>query len=134
MSSITTYDICHYIRKRMLSLIGNVLVYGNTDAMQVYEDICTLKQHIECVDGYFPPDPNNLTDDEAQELGFGKWSDDSDLRLIPVYLVPFMPPQFSGRHIDEDKDTTIVMSAVDTDSRFGCVSFGVIPSDKKAAS
>lgn len=33
-------------------------------------------------------DFNNITKDEAIELRFRKWSDESDLYLIPLYLLP----------------------------------------------
>lgn len=75
---------------------------------------------------------NNLTEGEAQELRFGKWSDDEpDLYLVPLYLLPILPVGtkltcINGEEIIYDGKN------VDNDVRFGCLAYGVrVKLDKK---
>lgn len=74
-------------------------------------------------------DFNNLTVEEAKELRFGKWDEDSDLWLFPLWLVPLIPEglevtTISGETIKYDKN-------MDNDIRFGCVAYGIKIKDKK---
>lgn len=75
---------------------------------------------------------NNLTEGEAQELRFGKWSDDEpDLYLIPLYLLPILPIGTKLTCINGQK---IVYDGhnIDNDTRFGCLAYGVrVKLDKK---
>lgn len=75
---------------------------------------------------------NNLTEGEAQELRFGKWSDDEpDLYLIPLYLLPILPIGTKLTCINGQK---IVYDGhnIDNDVRFGCLAYGVrVKLDKK---
>lgn len=77
-------------------------------------------------------DFNNLTEEEAQELRFGKWSDDEpDLYLIPLYLLPILPIGTKLICINGDE---IVYDGknVDNDVRFGCLAYGIrVKLDKK---
>lgn len=74
-------------------------------------------------------DFNNLTVEEAKELRFGKWDEDSDLWLFPLWLVPLIPEELEvttifGETIKYDKN-------MDNDIRFGCVAYGIKIQDKK---
>lgn len=77
-------------------------------------------------------DFNNLTEEEAQELRFGKWSDDEpDLYLVPLYLLPILPIGTKLICINGDE---IVYDGknVDNDVRFGCLAHGIrVKLDKK---
>ena len=69
-------------------------------------------------------DITKLTREEAVELRFGKWDENSDLYLFPLWLVPLIPDglmvtSISGEEFPFDSKTT------DTDIRFGCVAFGL---------
>lgn len=77
-------------------------------------------------------DFNNLTEEEAQELRFGKWSDDEpDLYLVPLYLLPILPigtklTCINGQKIIYDGKN------IDNDTRFGCLAYSVrVKLDKK---
>ena len=70
-------------------------------------------------------DFDNLTEEEAQELRFGKWSDDEpDLYLVPLYLLPVLPIGTKLTCINGQK---IVYDGhnIDNDIRFGCLAYGV---------
>ena len=77
-------------------------------------------------------DFDNLTEEEAQELRFGKWSDDEpDLYLVPLYLLPILPIGTKLTCINGQK---IVYDGhnIDNDTRFGCLAYGVrVKLDKK---
>jgi len=70
-------------------------------------------------------DVTKLTREEAVELRFCKWDEESDLYLFPLWMVPLIPDglivtSISGKTFPFDSKTT------DTDTRFGCVAFGLI--------
>ena len=74
-----------------------------------------------------------LTKDEAESLGFGKWSDSSALRLAPVWMYPFLTPgeelhSISGDSVvvGEDYTNHDAPGYVDNDHRFGNLAFGVM--------
>lgn len=79
-----------------------------------------LKKHI---------DWNNLTKDEARELGFGLWDEDKpNLYLIPLYLLPILPMGTKLTTIN-DKELVYDGTNVDNDIRFGCIAYGITVKD-----
>lgn len=76
----------------------------------------SLKKHL---------DVTKLTAAEARELRFMRWDDGSDLYLFPLWLVPMIPEgtvvtSISGEEFHFHK------AIADLDTRFGCVSFGLM--------
>ena len=70
-------------------------------------------------------DFNNLSEQEAKELQFGKWSEeDPTLCLIPIWLFPILPV---GTKLTDIAGDEIVYDGknVDNDVRFGCLAYGV---------
>lgn len=69
-------------------------------------------------------DFSNLTREEAVELRFGKWEENSDLYLIPLYLLPIIPIGTELICINGEK---IIYDGtnVDNDIRFGCIAYGI---------
>lgn len=94
------------------------LVWGNSGGNRpdIWKQFYTsLKKYL---------DITKLTREEAVELRFCKWDEESDLYLFPLWLVPLIPEGFmvisiSGEEFPFDSTTT------DTDIRFGCVAFGL---------
>ena len=74
-----------------------------------------LKKHI---------DFQHLTREEARELRFMRWDDESDLYLIPLWLLPVVPIGTELTCISGDK---IIYDGinVDNDIRFGCIAYGI---------
>lgn len=74
-----------------------------------------LKKHIDIL---------KLTRKEAVELRFGKWEDDGDLYLIPLYLLPIIPV---GTELTSISGETIIYNGtnIDKDIRFGCLAWGI---------
>lgn len=72
----------------------------------------------------------NLTIAEAKELRFRKWDTDSDLYLIPIWLKPVIPSDLELTSIGGDK---AFVEDVDTDTRFGCLAWGIILKEEQNA-
>lgn len=79
-------------------------------------------------------DWNNLTVEEAKELGFLLWSDEEDpndrysvkdLWLIPLWLYPLIPDGIELTTIGGEK---VIKNGdnIDPDARFGCIAYGII--------
>lgn len=73
--------------------------------------------------------PADMTDRQLDALGFGRWSSQSPMRLIPLWLFPFLAESLVVECIDGETKL-IKKSEMDTDSRFGCLAYGIIPSDR----
>lgn len=75
-----------------------------------------LKKHI---------DLKTLTREEAIELRFGRWSDETpNLYLIPLWLLPVVPigtelTSIFGNKVKYDGTN------IDNDIRFGCIAYGI---------
>lgn len=74
-------------------------------------------------------DFEKITVEEAKSLRFGKWDDESDLYLFPLWIIPLIPEgmevtSISGETFKYNKET------VDNDIRFGCVAYGINIKDK----
>lgn len=65
-----------------------------------------------------------LTIEEAKELRFSKWDEESDLYLFPLWLVPLIP---EGMEVTSINGETFKYSKENTnnDIRFGCVAYGI---------
>lgn len=75
-------------------------------------------------------DLSKLTREEAVELRFGKWTDNSDLYLIPLYLLPIIP---IGTELTSIFGERVIYDGhnIDPDIRFGCLAYGIyIPEAK----
>jgi hypothetical protein len=75
-----------------------------------------LKKHI---------DLKALTREDAIELRFGRWSDETpNLYLIPLWLVPIIPV---GTELTYISGAKIIYngSNIDNDIRFGCIAYGI---------
>ena len=69
-------------------------------------------------------DFSKLTREEAIELRFGRWDEESDLYLIPLYLLPIVPV---GTELTCINGKSIIYDGtnVDDDIRFGCIAWGI---------
>ena len=69
-------------------------------------------------------DFENITISEARELRFGKWEDNNDLWLIPIWLYPLIPIGLELKSISGEK---VIFNGnnIDKDIRFGCLAYGI---------
>lgn len=69
-------------------------------------------------------DLNKLTIEQAKELGFQRWDEESDIWLFPLWFLPLIPIGTEVTSISGDK---IIYNGknLDNDIRFGCIAYGV---------
>ena len=67
-----------------------------------------------------------LTKEDLHELRFRKWDDESDLMLVPLWMVPLIPDKMEVETIGGTK-MMAGEAKKDIDIRFGCVAWGIYP-------
>ncbi len=70
-------------------------------------------------------DFENLTVEEARELRFSKWDEESNLWLIPLYLKPLLPSGLKVTAIDGEV-LEVGKDYLDNDIRFGVLAYGIV--------
>ena len=70
-------------------------------------------------------DPNEMSIEQLESLGFQKWDGKSGLMLIPLYLYPFLKDGLMCASISDIEARPIKVSDMDTDNRYGCLAYGV---------
>jgi hypothetical protein len=124
----STFEKVKAIRTLLLNKIGQTLAYKNwSDEFKMSEinEIPTIVKKWEKNDGSFSINPNELSSEQMDELNFGNWSGESPIKLIPIWLFPFLCDEFECESIDGDKYTKL--SQLDNDQRFGYIAYGVVP-------
>ena len=74
-------------------------------------------------------DFSKLTREEAVTLRFEKWDDNSDLYLIPLYLLPIIPIGTELTCINGEK-VVYDGTNIDNEIRFGCIAWGIHISER----
>lgn len=69
-----------------------------------------------------------LNEKRCTAVGFGRWSDESDILLFPVWYTPFIPEGMFVTDIG-GKTWPYCRAETDLDNRFGCLAFGLYISD-----
>ncbi len=113
---MTTYEKCRTIRNMTM----------NCAAKQIRNFPNEVKKMKDGKD-LFGIQPGEMTDKQCEELGFGKWEENNPMRLIPLWLMPFLSDEIETESINGKKYTK--KSAIDNDNRFGCLAYGVIPAE-----
>ena len=131
--NMTTYEKCKNIRRMIVNRAAEVMNYSwdddfSTKWIRLFPD--GLKEQKKHGVDYFGIQPSDLTETEMMELGFGVWSEETPMRLIPLWLYPFLADEITVESII-GKKATIKRTDIDTDNRFGCLAFGVIPRKEK---
>lgn len=126
---MNTFEKCKTIRRMMMNRAAEVMAYKNWGDDFAAKQIRNAPEEIEKMKGgkeLFGIQPVELTEDEMTDLGFGKWSEETPMRLIPLWLFPFLAEEIETECIDGEKKLT-KKSEMDNDNRFGCLAYGVIP-------
>lgn len=107
--------------------VGETIVYDTWDDAFCRKE---LKDAYEKAKEYLGKyiDWDNLTNEQCDYLRFGWWSDESKLRLIPIWLYPLIPVGITLYDIGGGK-TVFNGSNIDTDHRQGYLAFGIIPKE-----
>ncbi len=107
---ITTYDICKYIRRRFTLTMAELVTYNWGDdfkANRYKELVSSIKEQKD----YFDVDPNDLTEEQMEELDFMIW--EGKTRCVPFYLYNFLIPS-----IEVDNDHRMGMLFCDPKGNF----------------
>jgi hypothetical protein len=127
-NQLTTFEKVKAIRRSLLIRVGESLSYEswtNEFRLSNIKDIHKNLKEWEKENGSFKIDPTDLSFEEMIELGFGSWSEESPMRLIPIWLYPFLSDEFESESISGSKHSKL--SEIDNDHRFGCLVYGVVP-------
>lgn len=125
---MTTFEKCQTIQRMLTNCAGACVVYTNWSDEFVARQLRELPRDILEEDAEFGQiQPAELTYAECNSLGFGRWTKNSPLRLIPLWLFPFLAEEIRTTCINGSK--CLCKADMDTDSRFGCLAYGIIPVD-----
>ncbi len=120
---MSAYETCQDIRHNIVIRAAEVMNYPSWSdeiaARRIREIPDNLTERVNITE---------LTEAEMDELGFGRWTEDSPMRLIPAWLFKFLPDELECECIDGSK-SILKTSEMDADHRFGCLAYGILPSD-----
>lgn len=125
---LSTFAKCESIRNGLLIRVGESLSYKEWSPafkLENIENIHTSVSSWERQHGSFKIDPNDLTEEQLISLGFARWSEQLPIRLIPIWLFPFLAEEFECYSIGGIKYNK--KSAIDSDHRMGALAYGVLP-------
>lgn len=120
MSEVSEFEVCKRIRGLVLTHAAQSIVYKSwSDEFAVSE----LRSVVERVNTTV--DVSGFTKNQFDELGFGTWDEETGLRLIPLWLFPFISNDVEYTAIDGDKIKG--RDQMDNDHRGGFLAFGILP-------
>ena len=122
-SKLSEYEKCQYIRRVILNRAAEVMNYNwgdefSTSRIKEIPEV-TKKYSVDTVD------ISQLTKNQMIELGFGQWSKEGPMFLIPLWLFPWLPEDIKTNDINGNSN--LKKSEMDTDNRFGCLAYGIHP-------
>ena len=121
----STFEIVKNIKSIIISTTAEVMNYTSWSESFAVSQIRDIPAHIRKADWYRDINPAELTKDEMQILGFGRWSNDNPMFLIPLWLFPFLVDEIECKSINGD--TVTRKTDMNDDNRFGCLAYGVVP-------
>lgn len=129
---MTEFEKCLIIRNIIMRRAAEVMVYTNWSDSFAKKYITEIPKDVVIKydedkpneDKLFPINPHLLTSKEMDDLQFGLWSDESKLRLIPLWLFLFIDPDIEVISINGNN---VKAESMDNDNRFGMLAYGIIP-------
>jgi hypothetical protein len=74
-----------------------------------------------------PNELQSMLPEDLRELGFGLWSDDEPLYLIPLYIYNYLDDGIELKSISGDTKVKGI-DEIDLDVRMGCIAWGFVKS------
>lgn len=121
---MSDYEFLLMVRQAIVNRAAEVFCY-NWDNNSSSKRIKEIPDVFSKSDYFRKVDPNEMTVDQLDNLGFQKWDDESGLMLIPLYVYPFLKDEFMCGSISDICPRLIKVSEIDIDHRFGCLAYGV---------
>lgn len=122
---MNTYELCKGIRKLIVNRAADVMNYTSWDYEFATQQIREIVEKIINMDDFFFIDVRKLTSEQMDDLNFGVWSEESEIRLIPLWLFQFLIEECE--YISITGEMVSGKSNIDDDNRFGCIAYGVVP-------
>lgn len=114
------------MEKNIVKAIGEARAYHQKDEYFSQRIKEIMDDHVskldKCLEGRLST--LELNDSEARALGFMLWDGESDLRLIPLWLVPYINEDTWVLSVDNGEESEKIMDA-ELDTRFGCIAYGI---------
>jgi len=128
---MNTYKKCCAIRHAIMTRVAESQIYKSWSDKFRLSNIRdffskTIAKWNEKED--FSIDVSDLTEEEMKNLSFGKFSEESEGYLIPIWLYPFLQEEIKTNGIDGN--SIIKKSEMDDDHRMGYLAYSIMP--KKA--
>ncbi len=98
-----TSEIAKHILQIIITRAAASMNYTNWSADYVASQIREIPEMIKKTNWFVPINPADLTEAEMRELGFGKWSEEDPMFLIPLWLFPFLPAEVDCGSISGEK-------------------------------
>lgn len=123
-------EIAKQIRNHTLTAAASVIQYKEWGDEFSVKFMRKTVNEIKESEEYASIDPSKFTKEECDELGFGLWNEQG-LRVIPLWLLPYLCDEFQGACISDDDGTVrpIGLNEIDNDHRYGCIAYGVYCDD-----
>ena len=121
---MSDYEFLLMVRQAIVNRAAEVFCYSwdNTSSSKRIKEIPDVFSKS---DYFRKVDPNEMTVDQLDNLGFQKLDEDSGLMLIPLYIYPFLKDEIMCGSISDICSRLIKVSEIDIDHRFGCLAYGV---------
>lgn len=121
---MSDYEFLLMVRQAIVNRAAEVFCY-NWDNTSSSKRIQEIPDVFSKSDYFRKVDPNEMTVDQLDSLGFQKWDEDSGLMLIPLYIYPFLKDEIMCGSISDTCSRLIKVSEIDIDHRFGCLAYGI---------
>lgn len=121
-----TYALCRRIREMVMNRAAEVMCYVSWSAEFASKEIKEIPASIRGDKSFKPVQPADLSSAEMDDLGFGLWEEGNPMRLIPLWLFPFLADEIYCGSISAEA-RVIKKSEMDNDNRMGFLAYGVIP-------
>ena len=119
-----------------MNRFASLMMYDHFDDAFVADEVRSFPAKLKRMDDaekFFNIQPADLTEGQMQDLGFDIHRNvfnahkNRPIRLIPLWLVPFLAENIDAECIDGKKITN--KNNMDDENYFGCVAYGVIPKE-----
>ena len=121
---MSDYEFLLMVRQAIVNRAAEVFCYS-WDPYSSFKRIKEIPDVFYKSEYFRKVDPNEMTVDQLDNLGFQMWDDESRLMLIPLYVYPFLTDEFMCGSISDKEACLMKTSDIDTDNRFGCLAYGV---------
>lgn len=123
-----TFTLCDGIRRNILMRASETIQYNCWSDKFCRKEMSDIVYVLK-TEGYDNINPTLLSYQEMDDLGFGRWDGNSPMRLIPLWLLPFLIDEFYCADIS-GKMRMRKKVDLDNDHRGGMLAYGVFSKEE----